>query len=68
MVHKNLAEFLKSHGLSNLAKKAQSGGYQRLALPRLRLILDLHAVGRPDLARRVRMGELEHSTALRRSA
>ncbi len=57
MLGKDLADFLSAHGLSDLAQKARRGEYDRASSwPEARIILDLHAVGRPDLAGQVRLG------------
>jgi hypothetical protein len=64
MPREDLANFFLSHGLPALAQKARIGGYDGLPTPKLRLIVDLHAAGRPDLARRVRMEEIEERKAI----
>ena len=58
MLRKNLADFLSAHELNDLAQKARRGEYDIGGFwPEARIIVDLHAVGRPDLASKVRRGE-----------
>ena len=58
MLRKDLADFLSAHDLDDLAQKARRGEYDIGGLwPEARIVVDLHAVGRPDLADKVRRGK-----------
>jgi hypothetical protein len=57
MLGKDLADFLSAYGLNDLAQKARRGEYNIGGLwPEGRIVVDLHSVGRPDLAGKVRRG------------
>ena len=58
MLRKDLADFLSAYELNDLAQKARRGEYDIGGLwPEARIVVDLHAVGRPDLASKVRRGK-----------
>ena len=57
MLRKDLADFLSAHKLNDLAQKATRGEYDIGGLwPEAKIVVDLLAVGRPDLAGKVRRG------------
>ncbi len=51
MLRKDLADFLSAYELNDLAQEARRSEYDVGGLwPEARIVVDLHAVGRPDLA------------------